>query len=118
MSLLNYRASSVCEYETSMGRTCHEIYLRDPQNAKNGYYKIKLPGQLDPTIVECIFEDGRGWTVIQKRTSGKYFFYWIFLENYVEQNLCFCPRTIIILIQIGSLVKNINFVKNRSFGLK
>ena len=23
-----------------------------------------------PTIVECIFEDGVGWTVIQKRTTG------------------------------------------------
>ena len=64
------RPSENCLVNTARGKTCHEILARDPHNAKNGYYKIHLPDQPAPVIVECFFEDGRGWTVIQKRTTG------------------------------------------------
>ena len=41
---------------------------RNP-DAKSGIYKIQLPNQR-PVVVDCVFEDGNAFTVIQKRTTG------------------------------------------------
>ena len=54
---------------TRLGSSCDDIFRKDP-TAHDGIYKIQVSGN-SATIVECKFENGMGWTVIQKRSSGK-----------------------------------------------
>merc|ERR1719262_1277616 len=61
--------NAFCDISTVHGESCDDIFKSNP-NALDGIYKIKI-GSNAPTVVECKFNDGVGWTVIQKRSSGQ-----------------------------------------------
>jgi len=61
--------SQFCDISSVKGTSCDDIFRKDP-TAHDGIYKIQVSGN-SATIVECKFENGMGWTVIQKRSSGK-----------------------------------------------
>lgn len=60
--------TDICETSVPQGRSCSDVKSRNP-DAKSGIYKIQLPNQR-PVVVDCVFEDGNAFTVIQKRTTG------------------------------------------------
>jgi len=58
-----------CDTSGIKGSSCQDIYDSNPL-ARDGIYKIQVAGQ-SPTVVECKFDSGAGWTVIQKRSTGR-----------------------------------------------
>jgi len=58
----------------SYPKSCHDIfesYAKRCEHPKGGQYAIQPTSSLRPKYVECIFDDERGWTVIQNRYSGE-----------------------------------------------
>ena len=65
-------ANPACEIDSVKGQSCDDIKMPKSYavGRQDGIYKIQLPGQ-KPAIVECVFKDGIGYTVIQKRSNGQ-----------------------------------------------
>ena len=71
-SALGDRQVRACDIFSGQGESCDDILVKGGyNNLENGLYKIQTTKQQQPIVAECVFKNGVGYTVIQKRSTGE-----------------------------------------------